>query len=250
MSLPIISETETVMFISEEEARKRLEDSRNIFSEFYVPDVREDADALKNDGAGPISPAEIPDNSDSPDIEVSDIDRLLTGAVNAEAVRRRSGRLVGQTDVQVAIGGVAELLTQQTAGNLFGLSRAQAEAYNRGLSSTREITDGTNSNPERGRRLASLKVALVEKASGRLAKALTSLTDDKIDDLTAPKISAIAKDMAVVMDKVAKDHDKGEAVHFHIWKPEMKKVENYTTVQVGAPLVIDNPGGGADRRDG
>ena len=232
------------MFISEEEARKRLEDSRNIFSDFYVPDVS------PSDSDKPDPRPDKLDDSDSPEMEVSDIDRLLTGAVNPASVRRRTGNLAGQTDVQVAIGGVAELLTQETAGNLFGLSRSQAEAYNRGLGSTKEITQGVITNPDRVNRLASLKVALVEKASGRLNKALTSLTDAKIEDLTAPKISAIAKDMAVVMDKVAKDHDKSEAVHFHIWKPEMKKVENYTTVQVGAPLVIDHPGGGADRRDG
>lgn len=229
------------MFLTEEEAKQRLEDARNLFSPSYVPSRYE----------GEVSP----DNEDESHEEVekdeidhhtapapADIDRLLSGAADPYEIRHRRGQLRGQVDVQVAIGATASVIGDRKAGNLFGLSSDQADAYERGLSSQADVRTGLDRIPERGKRLASVKEQLAELASSRLSSALTSLTVEKIDGCKPSQVSTIAKDMAVVLDKVTKETSKPESIHFHIFRPEMKSVSEYTTVHVGSPLIIPDGG--------
>jgi len=170
---------------------------------------------------------------------------MLDAANDPYKIRQREKGLRGQTNVQVAIGTVSHIIGSGSAGPLFGLSEGQASAYKEGISSSADR--GVNrppvpTNPDRMKRMRSVKEQLAELASKKLASALKSLTDDKIDGCKASAISGIAKDMATVMDKVTKETSKPESIHFHIFRPEMKQVSEYTTVHVTSPLIIPDGG--------
>ena len=226
------------MFISKEEADRRAQDKRNFFSPNYVPpevvipEVKEDEGDEEKEGP-------------SESIRSRDIDALITKAVDPRQIRQRSRTLQGQTDVQVAIGTTSLILGGKQAGQLYDLSRQQSEAYREGFSTTKDITEGKPPLPARKQRLDTVKELLAEKAAQRLTSALDNLTDEKIEGCSAPKVSAIAKDMATVMDRVTRDRNAPEAIHFHVWKPEMKTVRDYTTVHVSSPIV-EQSGGGSD----
>jgi len=244
------------MFLTKEEAERRYNDRRNLFSPLNGDDpfasyVKQDRDVRQDNGshvddkpeeespAGDVEQSEQSEQTEQSEqsMATSDIDRILTGAVDPYK-KQRTGNLRGNVDAQVAIGGTALILGNTKTGPLFGLSRSQAQAYQNGLSSTEDMKERVNRVPDRMKRLKTVKEQLAEKAGARLNTALNSLTDDKIGACNASRISAIAKDMAVVMDKVTKDQTKAESIHFHIFRPEMKTVSEYTTVHVGSPLII------------
>lgn len=218
------------MFITKEEADRRRDDSKNLFSKNYLkpemgPIEREDPEVVG------------PDGEDVPAITNQDIDNILTRAVDPSTIRRRQSTLHGQRDVQVAIGTSAMILGDAQAGRLYGLSGEQTRAYEQGYSSLRDITDEKPPEENRRVRLSAAKEALAEAAAGRLDRALKSLTNNKIEECSAPKVSAIAKDMAIVMDKVTRDNSMPESIHLHIFRPELKSIGDYATVNVSAPII-------------
>lgn len=231
------------MFITKEEAERRRLDPRNVLGPNYVREVPEKPVAETSDGNGSRIPE---DNEVPPALGNKDIDAILSKAVDPFQVRRRTTTLHGQKDVQVAIGTTAMILGPNDAGKVYGLSEPQTRAYEQGLSSTKDITEGRPPDESRRLRLSAAKEALAETAAQRLHTALGALTNDKISECSAPKVSAIAKDMAVVMDKVTRDNAMPEHIHFHVFKPEMKTIRDYTTVQVSSPVVGIQPGGGTD----
>jgi hypothetical protein len=86
-----------------------------------------------------------------------------------------------------------------------------------------------------------MKDRLAIKAGKRLSATLRLLSDEKLENVTkASELSAIAKDMATVMDKVSpKEAVDAGGVHFHIWAPETSESSEYETVEVGAAPTID-----------
>jgi len=240
------------MFLTEAEAKRRLEHSRNILSPNYVQEIEAESESVSE----PESSEQEQESDDSSQDQLatpvlSDIDKLLAGAVDPQRIRGRTGTLRGQVDAQVAVGTTALILGAGKTGPMFGLSEQQSYAYREGLSTTSDLADRKDRVPERSRRIRTVKEQLAEVASNKLRAALTSLTDSKINECNGPRISSIAKDMAVVLDKVTKDHEKAESIHFHIFRPEMRTVSDYTTVPVGSGAVIEavtvtKKGGGAD----
>lgn len=217
------------MFLTEEQAKARLHNARNIFSEDFEPVPSED------------TPEE--DKPEAP--EINEIDNLLDASNDPYKIRQRERNLKGQTKIQTAIGTVSHIIGPTSTGPLFGLSTQQTNAYQAGISTSKEYGQGaplTPTNPERFKRMKSVKEQLAILASAKLKTALTSLTDEKIDECKATALSGIAKDMAAVMDKVTKETSKPESIHFHIFRPEMKTVSEYTTVQVSSPLIIPDGG--------
>jgi hypothetical protein len=249
------------MFISKEESERRRDDPRNFFSPNYVApsrgdqqsvvepasvggettDETEDEEGSRDNGSGSNG-----SHTETDSLSNRDLDNILTKAVDPSDIRRRTGILRGKTDVQVAIGTTAMILGGADTGRLYNLSEPQTRAYKDGLSTTKDITEGRPPDENRRLRLSAAKEALAEAAASRLDRALGALTDDKIAQCSAPRVSAIAKDMAVVMDKVTRDNAMPEHIHFHIFKPEMKTVRDYTTVQVTSPIVNQQVGGGTD----
>jgi hypothetical protein len=213
------------MFITEEESRKRLESKRNILGPNYERPKRrplEIEEALPEDCT----------REERADISAERVQAILN---DTNGIRNRQGNLTGMTDVQIAIGTTSAILGEKSAGSLYRLSREQSKAYELGESSKLDIDRGITRNPSRRQAMESIKDSLAERAASRLGVALDSLTSEKINqEKHAGNIARIAKDMAVVVDKVTKDNGQPEHVHFHIFRPEMRTVRDYQTVQVHA----------------
>lgn len=216
------------MFISEEEAKKRRESPNNILGPNYRRNapLREDAPE-----ASPIS--KEPEDKEREQFTEKRVQSILD---HAAGVRRRNGSLQGQTEIQLAIGKTAAILDPRTAGNLFGLSPAQTNAYREGESSQIDVERGITRNPGRKAAMDLVKDTLAEKAAARLGAALDELTNEKISqEKHAGNIARIAKDMAVVVDKVTKESGAAEHIHFHIFRPEPKVIADYRVVNVMSP---------------
>ena len=138
-------------------------------------------------------------------------------------------------DAQTAIGETAIMIGEQNAANMFGQNSTQAHAYSHGMRSNGPIAYNKGI-PEVQERLKTFKAALAIKASERLASALDMLDDTKLRRVKrATDISRIAKDMAVIVDKVTEKVERhGNEVHFHVYRPEAESVSAYEVISVGS----------------
>lgn len=243
------------MFISREEADARKNSTENFLSPNYIPPTLDPWDGGLSPQPFPVSspdkPKNLPDTSSSvpepsssnnddvgPTHDVmarSTIDALLKGTVDPYGEKKSNGTLRGQIDTQIAVGTTGVLLGPTASSHLFGLSKEQVRAYQNGMGSTAEYTDEPH-NKTRSERMKTVKDTLAEMAAGRLESALVALTDDKIEkEKYATGIARVAKDMAIIIDKVTKNDVEEQGIHFHIFRPEMKTVAQYNTVHLTAP---------------
>lgn len=222
---------ETYMFISEEEALRRLNDSRNLFSPSYKKEQ------------------EVENPATEESHQKDKLDEIIDIVTDTDPykVRARERSLRGEEKVQIAIGTTAEIIGNRAAGSLYGLSTEQSKAYNYGQSTLSDLGHGRDADrnrvPSRKAAVNRMKDSLAEIAADKLETALHHLTEDKIKDCSAIKVSSIARDMATVMDRVTRDNKNPEHIHFHIFKPEMKQIGEYTTVHVTSPIMAKPDGG-------
>jgi hypothetical protein len=226
------------MFITEEEASRRFASKNNILGPAYKPKRKYSAEEL-------AQKSNLEDeNIDAPSLISRERVQAILDA--SEGVRNRNRNLNGMTDVQIGIGTTSAILGKKLASNLVGLSQKQTYAYEMGESGNKDLEDGITRKPARRAAMESIKDSLAERAAQRLGVALDSLTSDKISqERSAGNIARIAKDMAVVVDKVTKDNGTPEHVHFHIFRPAPKTVADYKIVPVRssvAPIDISPTG--------
>jgi hypothetical protein len=242
------------MFISEREARERLEDKSNIFRDPSIPIPLEGYDSVliettvdsvggkKQSSRDVVSSRDgekdsIPDDK-GPAISLSHLDSLINPKLNGRA------HYMGQLENQVAIGETALILGPTRTSHLMGLGTEQTRAYREGLTTQTEGIAGTVNTikPELRKRLTIVKERLAEQAAHRLGLTLDALSPDKISSIKrATNISKVAKDMASILEKCTEKEkvDTG-GVHFHVYRPEMHNEMNYTTVNVG-PAIPSEP---------
>lgn len=227
------------MFISAKEAKERLSSRRNIFA--AEPIDRSSDDRLEIPETVDIE--SVPDSNDVSDDLNEETDRLLdmeklNSLINLSPRTQNKQPYRGKTEAQVAIGKTALMIGQGTAGKIFGLSNSQSEAYAHALTSTADITDHTPPNPSRKQQLDEFREVLAAKAASRLGETLEMLSEQKLSQVKrATNLSKIAKDMAVIVEKVSpkESADQG-GVHFHIYKPEIEVEQSYQVVTVGSKV--------------
>lgn len=116
----------------------------------------------------------------------------------------------------------------------FGISASSVSAYAKGATSTKSydtpsksILSHINKSRERA----------IKKASRTLNAALGSISQDKLDYADAKDLSAIAKDMSVIIknlepDKSVETSKDTHAPQFIIYAPQFKKEESFDVIQV------------------
>jgi hypothetical protein len=248
------------MFISKREAAERLHDESNVFR---LPDepitgetpkeLPEDQDTLPGLGEeadpeseeGPIStpahprPAATPDKKEvDPTSSFSALDHLL--GPSARLIGKPKPSYRGRMDDQVAIAETSFILGPKSTGQVFGLGPEQVSAYARGSdtggNSSSNPYNRDNPRPERLARVNAVKERLALKAGLKVKKCLDLLDDDKLGAMKkATTISRVAKDMAIIMEKVS-DKGKGDAggIHFHVHRPEIRSEKTYDVIEIGA----------------
>jgi hypothetical protein len=150
-------------------------------------------------------------------------------------------------DDQVAIAETSFILGPKSTGQVFGLGPEQVSAYARGSdtggNSSSNPYNRDNPRPERLARVNAVKERLALKAGLKVKKCLDLLDDEKLGGMKkATTISRVAKDMAIIMEKVS-DKGKGDAggIHFHVHRPEIRSEKTYDVIEIGAAEIRSSP---------
>lgn len=259
------------MFITREEALARLNHKDNPFSPSrrggadwgrVVEEIEDEETPPVEPGMIPVEPnpngshppsaaavsipqAEADQSSSEADPSAQEIRQILK-AVDPAVARDRSKTLHGNIAVQAAIGETALIVGPRIAGAIFDRSEPQTTAYREGHGHHKSLYGAEKGppKPQLVERLDSFKEKLAYAAGRVLETALDNLDTDKISKMKEPvSISRVAKDMAVVMDKVSKSGTDEAGVHFHIYRPDMKGVSAYETVKIGSAGLIPSSSG-------
>lgn len=78
-------------------------------------------------------------------------------------------------------------------------------------------------------------------AMTKLKLAMGLITEKKLDDLKAPGLASVAKDMAIITEKLTPKRDikEGSKVSIAFYSPEAKRVEDYQVITVEAKEQIE-----------
>lgn len=234
------------MFITDEEAARRLNSSRNVLT------------VIDKDGAnGSGVPHERePLVIETPDLPVAEDETCASAlgvvAPNGATLRRMlgmgsgAGRKPGATNMametRAATAVCAQLTTLKTAASIFDTSVHHAHELKHGFTNE-EAQYGYSGGKEDPNKLLEKvindqKRKVRDLAFEKLTKTLGLISDDKLTALTDPtKLGRLAKDLSVVVDKVLPKQDAVlGGVHFHVWRPEMREESTYETINVGSPV--------------
>jgi len=147
----------------------------------------------------------------------------------------KKGRGAGVTNMPECLRAVIaeEKLTGSTAKeveNAFGVSPSSIAAYAHGNTSCATYNKPVD-------KLVQVRTRISNRAANRLNSALKSLANKNLDEEKAKDLSSIAKDMAVVFDKLspvkAQEHaDENKHLHLHMYAPKMKTLADYEIIDL------------------
>jgi len=112
---------------------------------------------------------------------------------------------------------------------IFKVSPASISAYANGATSTATYYKPVDA-------LTKVRNRVSSRAANRLNEALKALGNKDLSDEKAKDLSAIAKDMAVVFDKISpvkqKENEEDKSFHLHLYAPKMKSVDDYEIIDI------------------
>lgn len=230
------------MFTTREQSESRRTSQENVFGERFSPSsVFRDKQVIVPEIVTPTfvedTPGDDESHRDAEEVVASGGDSDFTKLLrdNRQRAIVRHGTMRGRPDLQATVGLTADLIGNKEAGAMFGLSHDHTSGLSNGQASGAERGGYAAENKELKSRLGQMKNDLALKAADKLDSALDALSDTKITSIKhATNIARVAKDMAVIIDKVTKDNSREEGIHFHLYRPEMKTVQNYGTVHLNA----------------
>lgn len=230
------------MFISEDEANKRLNSSKNVLT------VIDRGGASQDGETHDVEPFVVPLEELIPaeDQSCKSAEGILE-APDGKLLRRllgmkvSTGRYIGQKEMhkelQAATATTAQLVDTRTAAATFGTSYHHADELKHGYTNQQDrYNPATDPDADLAKVINRQKKEVRDLAFEKLTKALGLISDDKLRAITdATKLARLSKDLSGVVDKVLpKESIQLGGVHFHVWRPEMREESTYETVVVGA----------------
>jgi predicted transcriptional regulator len=110
----------------------------------------------------------------------------------------------------------------------FGVSPSSISAYKNGSTST-----ASYDTPDRklANHIVNVKDRITKKATNRLARALDSITPEKLDDLKVKDAAQVAKDMSVVIKNMTPEvREQNNNVNFVIFAPKVREESDYDVI--------------------
>lgn len=150
---------------------------------------------------------------------------------------RNEGDVNVPDSLRKIIGEDAVINGRQSALNLassFGISASSASAYARGATST--TTYNTPSKSIIGH-INKSRARAIKKAGKVLDGALNAISQEKLDYADPKDLSAIAKDMSVIIknlepEKESSDSNESRGPQFVIFAPQFRKEESFDIINV------------------
>lgn len=120
----------------------------------------------------------------------------------------------------------------------FGIGSSSVSAYANGVTSTSDISAPAQTKDIPLKKSIELtKQRLAKKAASRLGKALDQITPEKLESASLKTISAVAKDMAVVIKQMepadsSNTNPTGPAVQVVLFAPPQLKEQDFPVITV------------------
>lgn len=158
--------------------------------------------------------------------------------INIERPGRSNGDVNVPDALRQIIGEEAVINGRQSAiglAGMFGISPSSVSAYAKGTTSTasyHEPKESIKSHINKSRQRA------IKRAGNRLNGALDALTQEKLDNTDAKDLSAIAKDMSVVIKNLeppadpALDPNRPQTPQFVIFAPQFRDERSFDHITV------------------
>lgn len=253
------------MFITEEEALRRLRTEENLINrvqrgdsssppleEVVPPSLPLDSDILNISEAPREIDREVGKKESRAKARKGPIDFELASAVEAEAALDKllngdkgyAGRGTKglHRDEQAGIGVTASILGPTRASKLGDVAISSSYSYERGYTGPVDAVDPNKSPKEELReKIIEGHGIVVDKCFGRLLKTLDLLDDTKLGEVKrATDLSVIAKNLSGIVshatqatqDKVVENNEKN--VHFHIMRPDRAEESDYKTIEISS----------------
>lgn len=148
------------------------------------------------------------------------------------------GRRKGSTQIpsmlREIVGTAAQFDKAKNVAETFGISTQEAYHLKEGMRSSNKP------DPELRDKIDRNIGVIKDRALEKLMDAMGAITTDEIQNAKLLEKSAVAKDMASIMEKVS---DKSEAedhsnqIHFHIYGPNLKSEEDFEVIDIAAKPV-------------
>jgi hypothetical protein len=197
------------MWISEEEANIRLSSNRNLLNR-----VQRDSD--------------YEDVSLEP--KVPTVDEILIDPEQRAHTRKRSPNMTKNEAADAAI--IGKAAGAKLAAQLYQKNPEHIHAINNRLN---QGHNATPPNPELASLIEDQRTKIRDAAFERLETVFECLNEQKIRKVEkARELSAIGLQIASIAEKMLPSDMKTEQnVHFHMFRPEVKKESEYEQVEVG-----------------
>jgi hypothetical protein len=221
------------MFITPDEAEKRLKGDRNYLRDKPLREDKEEKKEEEKPWEEPeIDTITLPSISKSPDT-LAELEQLI-----AHGHKGSNGRAhyKGSREVQKALAESDALLGPSMTASILGLSPSQAHAYGDGLQTTHtksglrddKVIKEVRDHVER------VKLDIAVKATSRLHRVVQAINGPRIDSVENPMdLARLGKDLALIVEKVTPheliDPDRG---NIHIYRPESSQTNEYKIINI------------------
>jgi hypothetical protein len=197
------------MWISEEEANIRLHGNRNLLNR-----VQRDSD-YEDTTLEPVVPS---------------VDEILIDPAQRAHTRKRSPNLNKSEAADAAV--IGQAVSNRYAAQMYQKTPAHVQMIH---SNKSQGHDGSPPNPELASLIEDQRTKIRDVAFARLGTIMECLDENKIKKVDkARELSAIGLQIATIAEKMLpKDMQAEQNVHFHMFRPEVKKESEYESVEVG-----------------
>jgi hypothetical protein len=229
------------MFISEDEAARRIQTSENLLARAR----RDSSDVEKALSDGDIPKFE-PTLGDVVEGEVTPTeDNALEGFVKSAIAsrgingKRKYNRLTPEE--RAGVGTMAALVTARAAGEAFDVFRQHADELKHGFTSSADRYghpaaghEKKDPNQDLLDRIKGNQLKVADVTFDKLLKALGLLDDEKIEGVKdALKLSHLAGNLSRILSNVTpKEAPNAQNVHFHVWRPDMGEEQDYRVIDI------------------
>jgi predicted transcriptional regulator len=162
---------------------------------------------------------------------------IIGEVVDTPSKGRASGDMNVPDSLRQIIGEEAVINGRKSAlglAGMFGISPSSVSAYANGATSTKSYD---TASPSISSHISKSRERAIKRASKVLSSSLNAITQDKLDYTDAKDLSAIAKDMSVVIknlepEKVLPTNDGQPTTQFIVYAPQFRREESFEVINV------------------
>ena len=172
---------------------------------------------------------------------VLDKEKDLTDPSSLNRINQRGENREGQRrnfipeEMKAVIGALTKVENGVAVGNNLGVSEVSAVRFSRGLVTPSKFSESLAQ--EVNEKAEELTEGIRNRALDRLSSALNHITDEELANGKLREKAGVAKDMAVVFEKLGPKMDLTAGITFNVYVPKQKLESDYPTQTVDAEIV-------------